>query len=107
MTERETTTTAGPDLSVCPECDRDFVYPVEWATASETLWEVLLRCPNCDWTRVGAFDQPTLERLDERLDDGMEQLERDLERLERANLEEHVERFAAALHAGAILPEDF
>jgi hypothetical protein len=35
------------DLHVCPECDRDLVYPVDWEEASATHWEVELRCPNC------------------------------------------------------------
>ena len=101
--------TPGPldDLHICPECDRDLVYPVEWEEASETHWEVLLRCPNCEWTEVGRFDQPTVDRFDEQLDDGTEILLRDLERLERANMEDEIERFTRALDAGAILPEDF
>ena len=38
------------DLHMCPECDRDLVYPVEWEETSPTHWEVLLRCPNCEWS---------------------------------------------------------
>ena len=56
------------DLHVCPECDRDLVYPVDWEEASATHWEVVLRCPNCEWTEVGKFDQATVERFDEELD---------------------------------------
>jgi hypothetical protein len=95
------------DLHLCPECDRDLVYPVEWEESSETHWEVLLRCPNCEWTEVGIFDQPTVDRFDERLDDGTEILLRDLKQLERANMEDEIDVFARALDAGAILPEDF
>jgi hypothetical protein len=101
--------TPGPldDLHICPECDRDLVYPVEWEEASDTHWKVLLRCPNCEWTEMGRFDQPTVDRFDEQLDDGTEILLRDLQRLERANMEDEIERFTRALDAGAILPEDF
>jgi hypothetical protein len=95
------------DLQVCPECDRDLVYPVEWEEASETHWEVLLRCPNCEWAEVGEFDQATVDRFDEQLDIGTEVVLRDLKRLERANMEDEIERFARALHADALLPEDF
>jgi hypothetical protein len=95
------------DLHICPECDRDLVYPVEWDESSDTHWEVLLRCPNCEWTEVGTFDQPTVDRFDEQLDEGTEILLRDLMRLEQANMEEEIERFTRALDAGAILPEDF
>jgi hypothetical protein len=95
------------DLHICPECDRDLVYPVEWEESSETHWEVLLRCPNCEWTEVGTFDQPTVDRFDEQLDTGTEILLHDLKRLERSNMEDEIEIFARALDAGAILPEDF
>jgi hypothetical protein len=95
------------DLHLCPECDRDLVYPVEWEEVSETHWEVLLRCPNCEWTEVDAHDQATVDRFDAILDEGTEILLRDLKQLERANMEDEAERFLRALEADAILPEDF
>jgi hypothetical protein len=95
------------DLHVCPECDRELVYPVDWEEASPTHWEVLLRCPNCEWSEVGTYDQVTVDRFDEQLDQGTEALVRDLRRLVQANMEEEASRFAAALEANAILPEDF
>jgi hypothetical protein len=95
------------DLHICPECDRDLVYPVEWSEASTTHWEVLLRCPNCEWTELGTYDQATVDFFDETLDGGTEALVRDLRRLVQANMEEEATRFAAALDADAILPEDF
>jgi hypothetical protein len=95
------------DLHICPECDRDLVYPVDWEEASVTHWEVELRCPNCEWNEVGTFDQATVDRFDEQLDMGTEALVKDLRRLVQANMEAEAERFAAALDANAILPEDF
>ena len=95
------------DLHVCPECDARLVYPVEWEEASPTHWEVLLRCPNCEWHDTGVFAQATVDRFDEELDRGTEALVRDLKRLTRANMEDEVDRFCKALVAGAILPEDF
>jgi hypothetical protein len=95
------------ELHICPECDRDLVYPVEWEEASATHWEVVLYCPNCDWTEVGLHDQATVDRFDEQLDLGTEALVHDLRRLLQANMEEEADRFAAALEADAILPEDF
>jgi hypothetical protein len=94
-------------LHVCPDCHRDLVYPVEWEESSETHWEVLLRCPNCEWHEVGTFDQTTVDRFDEELDLGTEILIRDLKRLQQANMEDEIELFVKALSAGAILPEDF
>ena len=100
---------SGPvrELHECPSCEGDLVYPVEWEETSPTHWEVLLRCPNCEWNEVGTFDQPTVDRFDKRLDTGTETLIGDLRRLQQANMEEDIVRFARALDAGAILPEDF
>ena len=95
------------ELHVCPECERGRVYPVEWEEASPTHWEVLLRCPNCEWGQLGVFDQDTVDRFDEQLDLGTETLIRDLKRLQQANMEDEADRFVRALNAGAILPEDF
>jgi hypothetical protein len=95
------------DLHICPECDRDLVYPMDWEEASVTHWEVELRCPNCEWSEVGTYDQATVDRFDEQLDHGTEALVKDLRRLVQANMEAEAERFAAALNANAILPEDF
>ncbi len=95
------------DLSVCPECDKDLVYPTDWEEASPTHWEVELRCPNCEWNEIGTYDQGTVDRFDEHLDLGTDALVKDLRRLVQANMEAEADRFAAALEAGAILPEDF
>jgi hypothetical protein len=109
LAESAPSRTDGPvrDLHICPCCDRDLVFPVEWEEVSPTHWEVLLRCPNCEWTEVDTFDQPTVDRFDEKLDIGTEILLRDLKRLEQANMEEEIDRFVRAIDAGAILPEDF
>ena len=95
------------DLHECPECERTLVYPVEWEEASPTQWEVLLRCPNCEWSDLGVFDQTTVDRFDDELDRGTEALMRDLKRLTQANMEDEIDRFVSALGADAILPEDF
>ena len=95
------------DLHQCPECDRTLVYPVEWEEASPTQWEVLLRCPNCEWTHLGIFDQAVVDRFDEELDHGTECLIEDLTRLTQANMEDEIERFTSALASDAIWPMDF
>jgi hypothetical protein len=95
------------ELHHCPECERDLVFPVDWEEASSTHWEVELRCPNCEWSHVGTYDQDTVDCFDEELDRGTEQLVRDLKRLTRANMEDEVERFVSALRADAVWPMDF
>jgi hypothetical protein len=95
------------DLHVCGACASTLVYPTEWEEAGTTHWEVALRCPNCEWTGTGIFEQELVERFDEELDRGTEALVRDLKRLAHANMEDEIERFTAALEEGHIVPEDF
>ncbi len=95
------------DLHVCRECEAALVYPVEWEEASDTHWEVVLRCPNCEWIGTGIYDQDTVDRFDDSLDRGTAHVVRDLRRLQQANMEDEIERFVAALDAGHVLPEDF
>jgi hypothetical protein len=95
------------DLHICTECASDLVYPLDWEEADDTHWHVSLRCPNCEWTGAGTFDQKAVERFDEVLDSGTECLVGDLRRLAAANMEEEIERFVQALEADALLPEDF
>ena len=95
------------DLHVCIECASELVYPVRWEEAGPENWSVLLHCPNCEVYREGVFAQNTVEAYDEELDRAGGVLERDYKRLLRANMEEELQRFAGALRADAILPEDF
>ncbi len=95
------------DLHVCAECASELVYPMEWEEAGTTHWEVHLRCPNCEWTESGTWEQSVVERFDEELDRGTELLVRALKRLVQANMEDEIERFTAALDDDQILPEDF
>lgn len=95
------------DLQVCPACDSDLVYPLDWEEAGEEAWYVTLRCPECETLRDGVFSQDTVDAFDEELDAGTEALTADLRRLARSNMAGEVDRFAAALEADAILPEDF
>ena len=95
------------DLHMCGTCNSDLVYPVEWEEAGSTHWQVSLRCPNCEWTGTGIFEQAAVERFDEELDRGTEALVCDLRRLVQANMEGEIERFVQALEVDAVLPEDF
>lgn len=98
----------GPrELHICPACDSSLAYPVHWSEADQTCWEVTLRCPNCEWSETEVFDQETVERFDEELDRGTDQLVDDLKRLVYANMEEQIDRFCEALVNDHVLPEDF
>jgi hypothetical protein len=94
-------------LHICPSCDSDLVFPVDWAPVDRSRWSVDLRCPNCDWNATGVFSQELVDAFDDALDRGTEALLDDLALLARANMEEQIERFVAALNGDRILPEDF
>lgn len=102
----EPTTTSTP-LHVCGECGSDLVYPTEWDEAGPDHWRVELRCPNCEWYGDGIFDQDTVEAFDDVLDHGIDVLLSDYRALVNSNMEDEIDRFAAALQADAILPSDF
>ena len=95
------------DLHLCGTCGSELVYPVDWEEEGSTHWRVVLRCPNCEWTGTGVFEQEVVERFDLELDHGTEVLVSDFQQLTRANMEEDVERFITALHGDHILPTDF
>jgi hypothetical protein len=95
------------DLHLCPDCDSVLVFPTQWSEVDRMQWEVTLRCPNCEWSGTGVFEQDTVERFDEELDRGTEALVRDLKRMMQANMEDEIDRFVIALQADHIVPEDF
>jgi hypothetical protein len=97
----------GQPLHLCTDCSSDLVYPTDWQEAGPTDWEVELRCPNCEWRGTGVFSQEIVEAFDDELDRGIDVLLADYRALVNSNMEDEIDRFAKALHAGAILPADF
>ncbi len=95
------------ELEVCPDCTTDLVYPVSWKELEDEMWEIELRCPNCEWSEQGVFLHADVERFDEVLNSGTDQLIDDLEHLTRANMESEIDRFVSALESDGITPFDF
>jgi hypothetical protein len=95
------------DLHVCPDCQSNLVYPVQWEEADETHWHITLRCPNCEHREEGIFGQEQCDGFDDELERGTDALTRDYKRLMTANLAEEIDRFAKALEVDGILPADF
>ena len=95
------------ELHVCPSCASELVYPIEWAPADMCHWRVELRCPECEWHQVGLYEQAVLDRFDDILDAGTEDLVADLQQLQRSNIECEVKRLGTALTSDLLLPEDF
>jgi hypothetical protein len=99
---------ASEGLHVCPSCGGDFVVPGEvYEVIQETFCRLDLRCADCGWEDTAVHSDEELEALDRELDRGYADLLWALEVLWIGNEEEAITRFAQALAADAILPEDF
>jgi hypothetical protein len=95
------------DLHACPSCTCELVQPVSWAESSDSRWQLTLECPNCGWFETGVYERTQVERLEDKLDEGLSDMIADLQRLTQANMAADVDRFVAALQVDLILPEDF
>ncbi len=94
-------------LHVCAHCDSALVQPEWWEETDGGSWLVGLRCPDCERRREGVYSQSVVDDFDERLNEGSDELTTIYRRLVRDKQIAEMERFAGALQAGAILPEDF
>lgn len=95
-------------LHVCPSCAGAFVVPGDdCEVIGERLCRLDLRCVDCGWENTAIYSDAELQALDRELDRGYADLLWALEVLWIGNEEEAIERFAAALAANAIVPEDF
>jgi hypothetical protein len=70
-------------------------------------WLISRSCPNCGWHHEGVFPNAALRNFEEHLDEVDDRLWDDLVKIQRELIDEEVSRFAKALAADAILPEDF
>ena len=104
---RQTPPTDVAELHVCGACGSNLVYPLEWSQTTDRRWSISLRCPDCEHVAEGVYEQAVVDRFDEALDRGVEEILDDLTLLSRANMEDQIERFVTALNAGHILAEDF
>jgi len=99
----------GPELlHVCAHCSGELVYPLDWIEEEDAgRWLMILRCPDCEAIREGAFPQQTVDLFADELDRGEAELLRALERVTRENMTEAADFFIRALHADLIIPSDF
>jgi hypothetical protein len=97
-----------PGLHLCPDCELPFVVPGEVHEVVGAAGVKLdLTCNNCGWATTAVHHDHELTALDLQLDRSFADLLWTLEVVWTANEEAAIGRFAAALAAGAILPEDF
>jgi transcription initiation factor IIE alpha subunit len=94
-------------LQTCGSCGSRLVQPTSGRQAKPTVWEVELRCPDCDGHEVSYLSDAELEQLDREQDRAASEIEAELCRLEALHMEEWVDRFVHALDLDLIGPDDF
>jgi hypothetical protein len=100
---------ATKDLHVCGSCGRPFVVPEAIVTAPADWlgFVVELRCTDCGWMHTGAYPAAAVEALDHAMDLAEREIRTALEICELSDELDRIDRFAEALQADLILPEDF
>jgi len=101
-------------LRICPECDCRLCFESAAEPITPEHWLVVVQCPNCWYAWRRMVDDLVLELFERALDDDTLAIEIALDEIAVANaraeaerLAAEVQRFAAALEAGAIVPMDF
>lgn len=102
-----TTSSNDNPAHVCPLCGSDLVHPLDWQREGESIWHLVVRCPNCDTRRAVDLDRSGVERFNRELYRGAQALVHEAERLGRQHFEEEVEKLVFALRRDLILPMDF
>jgi hypothetical protein len=95
------------ELQTCPLCKSDLVYPVERSQVNDAEWKVLMLCPNCLCKREMVIDRETVRELLKYARVGRESLMKELDCMQKKNMEEEAEKFISALNKDHILPIDF
>jgi DNA-directed RNA polymerase subunit RPC12/RpoP len=90
----------GERLDICAACGAPFVVPERLMGLHDNRLVVGLRCASCGVRKLAVVRAGMFEELLSRYDGGYDSHERTLDRGD-------IDRFAAALAADAILPEDF
>jgi hypothetical protein len=109
MSEPETNTASGVEqLHICPCCRSRLVQPTGWEQAGDRAhWRIWRRCPECEWLADGIHGGMAIDHFDEQLDLGAHELAELLRTVERANMADLADVFAAALAADLIGADDF
>lgn len=103
-------------ITDCSNCHCEMVYPIDWEQGGTVdgdegrrldVWQVTLRCPNCELVRYDIMDEDEIYEFDCILDRASDSLARDLRNLEYANMHAEIVVWTHALAVDAILPEDF
>lgn len=97
-----------PGLHVCPGCERPFVVPgAVHAVLDAARVRLDLACVNCGWAATAVHTEQELLAFEGDMGRSFDDLLWTHEVVWTANTQAAIERFAAALAADAIVPDDF
>jgi hypothetical protein len=91
----------------CNSCGSLLIHTTGRRETDSRLWEVELRCPDCERRRASYYTRSELEQLDRELNRAVSEIETQLGRLEALHMEEWIGLFMHALDLDLIGPDDF
>jgi hypothetical protein len=94
-------------LQRCPECGTDFVYPITWTESGPADWWLLLRCGQCGVRRDVVASNLVVAEFDRVLDEELERIRCEADRLERESLRAQADSFGTALRLDLLTADDF
>lgn len=91
----------------CEECSSALIQPLAWDPLDSENWRVLVRCPECCWSRALHLTADEAHRFRNLLDEATHGLQEVADALDLQVFRESCEGFAQALRTDLIGPTDF
>lgn len=92
---------------MCPECERDFVIPVDGVEYDECSWLLILRCGACGFRFDRRASDEEVDELLAEVDEGLQRLAERADRINRERMLREVDLFVTALDRDLISGDDF
>ena len=73
------------EIHSCGTCGCSMVQPLERERIGSSYWQILLRCPECEWSGTGVFTDAEAAVYDLEFERGMAQMLTDLQALTAPN----------------------
>jgi len=91
----------------CPACGSDRICPIDWATAGDHHWWLLMHCGECQaWVQATIGNQQAAA-LDIELDRQQAEIRKAVASLDAERMAADVEAFATALELDLVHADDF
>ena len=91
----------------CPACDSDRICPIDWATAGDHHWWLLMHCGECQAWVQATIGNEQAAALDIELDRQQAEIRKALAALEAERMAADVEAFTTALELDLVDADDF